>query len=68
MKKMRKLAGIVLLALVATLGTPQAFAGAVETAGVSSTGPTEVPGVTADGTAESPGITAMILDLLAVLF
>ncbi len=68
MKRMKKLAGIMLLALVATLGTPQAFAGVSESAGVSSTGPTEVPGVTADGVAESPGITAIILDLLAAMF
>ncbi|HEX8649615.1 MAG TPA: hypothetical protein VF708_02160 [Pyrinomonadaceae bacterium] len=60
MKRIKKLIGIVLLALVVSLGTPQAFA---------ADGTAESPGVTAptNGTAESPGIVVIILDYLALM-
>jgi hypothetical protein len=77
MKRIKKLFGIFLLALVATLSTPQAFAGAVETPGVNgqvtveADGAVETPGltvtVTADGAVETPGLAAVLIDLMASL-
>jgi hypothetical protein len=68
MRKIKKLMGICLLALVASLGTPQAFAGdgAVETPGITAScgGAVETPGVTASspGAVETPGIISIIID------
>jgi hypothetical protein len=45
---------IIMLAMVMSLGTPQAFAGFMSTGITASDGTAESPGV-ADGTAESPG-------------
>jgi hypothetical protein len=67
MKRMKKLIGIMLLALVASLGTPQAFAGPGEVAGQPLAGPTQVSGETADGPGELPGVMVIILDYLAVM-
>jgi hypothetical protein len=61
MKKVKRLLGITLLVLVASLGTPQAFA---------TDGFVETPGVTLpsnEGISETPGIVAIILDYLAAL-
>lgn len=55
MNRMKRLMAVILLALVATLGTPQAFAG-----------PGEMVGIAAQGTAESPGIMTAILDYFAL--
>ncbi|MGB7926068.1 MAG: hypothetical protein WCF57_22705 [Pyrinomonadaceae bacterium] len=77
MRKIKSLLAIMLLATVATLCAPQAFAdGTAESPGITVTtevsgdGTAESPGITltADGTAESPGITFIILDLLSAIF
>ncbi len=57
MKSIKKLMGIMLWALVAILGTPQAFAGTVDMLGKSALGPTE-----------TPGLMAVFLDYLALMF
>ena len=54
MRKFKTLTAILMLAMVMSLGTPQAFAGVMET-GSAADGTAESPGFT-DGTAESPGI------------
>jgi len=62
MKRIKRLLGITLLALVASLGTPQAFA---------NDGITETPGITvvvSEGPTETPGIVATILGYLASIF
>lgn len=51
MRKIKTVTAIAMLALVMSLGTPQAFAGFIPT---GYAGPQESPGLT-DGTAESPG-------------
>jgi hypothetical protein len=53
MHKVRKVVGIILLAVVASFGAPQAFAGPQETPGIVSPGPQETPGV--EGPQETPG-------------
>jgi hypothetical protein len=55
MNRMKRLMAIMLLALVATLGTPQAFAG-----------PGEMVGIAAQAPAETDGVVAAILDYLAL--
>ena len=69
MRKIKNLMGIILLVLVATLGTPPAFAGAVETPGVTCPGAVETPGLTSptDGAVETPGIASLLLDFVASL-
>ena len=68
MRNIKKLIGIFVLVLVASLGTPQAFGndGAVETPGitVSTTGAVETPGVTcpSPGAVETPGIVFIFVD------
>ena len=57
MKSIKKLTGIMLWALVATLGTPQVFAGTVDMLGKAVLGPTE-----------TPGLMAVFLDYLAFMF
>lgn len=68
MRKIKKLMGILLLALVATLGAPQAFAGdgAVETPGRTCSGAVETPGLAAPtgGAVETPGIARILFDLM----
>lgn len=53
MRKLKRLAAIIMLAMVMSLGAPQAFAGTIHT-GVAADGSAESPGY-ADGVAESPG-------------
>jgi len=77
MRKIKKLMGIILLALVATLCTPPAFAGdgAVETPGLACPGTLEAPGAvetpglatSSDGAVETPGIVSILVDLVASL-
>ena len=66
MKKIKKLMGILLLALVATMGTPQAFGngGAVETPGMTSPGAVETPGLAAPigGAVETPGLVVILIN------
>lgn len=65
MRNLRKLIGIVLLAVVASVGVPAAFAdGPQESPGI--TGPQESPGVV--GPQESPGITANLATYFAPIF
>ena len=63
MGSLKKLMGIVLLAVVASIGVPTALAGPQESPGV--TGPQESPGIT--GPQESPGLTANIITYIAPL-
>ena len=70
MRKIKKLMGIFVLALVATLGTPQAFAGdgAVETPGRTApiAGAVETPGETlpTPGAVETPGIVIIFIEFM----
>lgn len=70
MRKIKTLMGILLLALVATLATPPAFAGdgAVETPGLTAPtgGAVETPGLTAPtgGAVETPGLVWIIFGLI----
>ena len=57
MKKMKRLMSIMLWALVAIMGTSQAFAGTGEIAGITVLGPSE-----------TAGIVAAILDHLVLFF
>ena len=57
MRKIKALTAIMMLAMVMSLGAPQAFAGFIPT-GVTADGPTETPGIT--GPQESPGATGDI--------
>jgi hypothetical protein len=60
MKSIKRLLGITVLTLVATLGAPQAFA---------ADGISETPCLTVtvnEGPSETPGIVATILDYLAL--
>lgn len=59
MKRIQRIMGIMLLALVATLGTPQAFA---------SNGEIEMVGITVLGPQETPGALDSILDYLVLFF
>ena len=71
MRKIKKLMGILLLALVVAMSTPPAFAGdgAVETPGLTCPGAVETPGLAAptDGAVETPGLVQIILDLMISL-
>jgi hypothetical protein len=69
MRKIKKLMGIILLVLVATLCTPPAFAGAVETPGVTCPGAVETPGLASpiNGAVETPGIVSILMDIVASL-
>ena len=66
MKKIKKLMGILLLALVATLGTPQAYGAdtAVETPGITRSVAVETPGLAAPtgGAVETPGLIVLLFD------
>ncbi|HVG32109.1 MAG TPA: hypothetical protein VM911_03485 [Pyrinomonadaceae bacterium] len=55
MRRLKTLAAIIMLAMVMSLSTPQAFAGFMSTGVAASDGTAESPGYT-DGSAESPGI------------
>jgi hypothetical protein len=73
MRNIKRLMGIFVLVLVASLGTPQAFGndGAVETPGRTApvVGAVETPGHAApiSGAVETPGIAVLLLDFLVGL-
>jgi hypothetical protein len=57
MLRLKTLTAIMVIAMVMSLGAPQAFAGFMPT-GVTADGPSETPGIT--GPQESPGATGGI--------
>lgn len=59
MRRLKRLTMIVMLAMVMSLGAPQAFAGFMSIGITAADGTAESPGV-ADGTAESPGVAGDI--------
>lgn len=59
MRKMKKFAALMVLATVASLSASTAFAGGVESPGLTKAGGVESPGVTAYGGVESPGVTSL---------
>jgi hypothetical protein len=71
MRKIKKLMGILLLALVVALSVSPAFAGdgAVETPGLTYPGAVETPGLAAPtgGAVETPGLVSILLDLMISL-
>ena len=68
MRTIKKLIGIFVLVLVASLGTPQAFGSdvAVETPGIAApiSGAVETPGSTipSPGAVETPGIVVILIN------
>jgi hypothetical protein len=66
MKNIKRLMGILLLALVATLSMPPAFGadGAVETPGLACPGAVETPGLAAPigGAVETPGLVVILIN------
>jgi hypothetical protein len=61
MVRIKKVMAIIVLALVASLGTPQAFGGAVETPGATAPARTGTES-TSPGAVELPGIATMLFD------